>query len=128
MGKVLVVDDSDFDRLMIIKALEQNVQNVQVFEVGSGREALENLETLSPDVIVLDIRMPGMDGFQVLCALRKTPKVCKKPVIMLSGSADERDILQAEKCGASEYFVKPASITAYSEIAQTIHRKYLKTH
>lgn len=124
VGKVLIVDDSDFDRRMIMRALTKNGLPIEIEAVESGPAALGQLKEFRPDLILLDIRMPGMDGFDVLRHLKNTQEWCDYPVIMLSGSSEDKDRKRAAECGADAYYVKPSSISAYSEIAKEIGITY----
>lgn len=125
MGKVLIVDDCDFDRLMISRALVKKRNNIEIYEADSGADALEKVTKLLPDLIVLDVRMPGMDGFEVLLELRRDPELSKRPVVMLSGSGDDKDKKMAASCGANAYFVKPSNVQSYYEIAERLSAEYL---
>lgn len=125
MDKVLIVDDCDFDRLMMSRALIKKRGNIEVYEAMSGLEALEQVAKLSPDLILLDIRMPGMDGFEVLSELRNDPNLMHCQVVMLSGSCDNRDKEMAVTHGANAYFVKPSSVKSYYEIAEQLSAEYL---
>ena len=125
MDKVLIVDDCDFDRLMISRALVKKQGNIEIYEAESGLDALEQVTKLSPDLILLDVRMPGMDGFEVLSELRRDPKLMHSPVVMLSGSCDLRDKEMAASCGANAYFVKPSNLKSYNDIAEQLSVDYL---
>jgi len=127
MGKILIVDDSDFDRLMIARALNKNIEDLVLFEFSNGQDALDQIIEVLPDLIVLDVRMPGMDGFEVLLSIRRNPDFKDRSVVMLSGSADAKDMKMAEECGANAYYVKPSNIQAYYDIAQEIQSQYLQS-
>ncbi len=105
-GRVLVVEDHEIERRLSVLDLEH--AGFMVSEAGSVDEALKRLERMTFDAIVLDIRMPGTDGLTFLRNLRATPKLEHLPVVMLTGSDDIDDELQAMTSGAISYIVKPA--------------------
>ena len=107
MGKrVLVVDD---DRV-IQQLLEVNLE-LEGYEVvataADGKEALDKIAELKPDLVILDIMMPKMDGLEVCRRLRADPELAKIPVILLSARAQDMDIREGLEIGASAYLTKP---------------------
>ena len=102
--KILLVDDEARIRDSVRMNLE--VEGFEVSEAGNGREALEKIRLVLPDLIVLDIMMPAMDGFETLRELRRFSTV---PVIMLTVKADERDVALGLELGADDYVAKPFS-------------------
>jgi DNA-binding response OmpR family regulator len=104
---VLIVDD---DPLLI--ALVQHKLTSRGYTVATasdGEAGLECARALSPDVIVLDIMMPVLDGRSVLQRLREDPRLSDVPVVMLTAHAREEDIVDLLQLGASDYLVKPFS-------------------
>ncbi|MBD3562437.1 response regulator, partial [Planktothrix sp. FACHB-1355] len=73
----------------------------------SGQQALERVQTAQPDLILLDLMMPGMNGLQVCQKLKADPKLCEIPIIFLTASNEKEDLLQAFKLGAADYITKP---------------------
>lgn len=106
---VLLVDDDDVNRLLTSVALRD--RGFRVEEAASGESALTLLETVQPDVLVLDALMPGMDGFQTCRALRAMPGFESLPVLMLTGLDDEESIARAYEAGASDFFIKSTQWT-----------------
>ncbi len=101
--KILVVDDESAVRGSIRAYLED--EGYQVAEADSGRAALQLFEELRPDLILIDLRMPGMDGLEVLARLREsTPDT---PVIVISGAGVIGDVVRALRLGACNYLLKP---------------------
>lgn len=125
MDKVLIIDDSAFDRKMIRKALLANSREIQITETENGRSVLEIMSEEKPNVTILDVRMPGLDGFEVLSMIRSNPDLEDHPVLMVSGSNDEKDQELARKHGANGYFVKPPDISAYFALGRNIYDQYL---
>jgi len=104
--RVLVVDD---DRV-IQQLLEVNLQ-LEGYDVvataSDGAEALEKITELKPDLVILDIMMPKMDGLEVCRRLRENADTAKIPVILLSARAQDLDIREGLDIGASAYLTKP---------------------
>ena len=121
--KVLIVDD-EFDFLdIIIKRLK--ARNIEVSGVQSGSLALEALDSSDPDVIILDVMMPGLDGIETLREIKK-----KKPlteVIMLTGRASVDSGIQGMKLGAFDYLIKPIALDELLEkVRQAYERKLIQ--
>ena len=104
-GKILTVDDEN-DVLLIIKTALQ-VEGYDVVTAVNGQDALEAAEAEAPDAIILDVMMPGMDGFEVLTRLREAPQTQNTPVIMLTGISDRTKIREALDKGTQYFIVKP---------------------
>lgn len=109
MTSVLVVDDEPMIRLLLRQALE--LDNFDVSVAKDGMDALEKVKEKQPDVLVLDVMMPKMDGIAVCKALRQIQETAELPIILLSGQANysKRELL---KTGASCYLPKPVEIDA----------------
>lgn len=106
--KILVVDDDEH----ILRSLSQylELEDFNVVSASSGPEALKLFEQERPDLLVLDVMMPGMDGFQVLETLRKDPDTAQVPVLMLTARDQHNDILKGYQMGATSYLVKPFNL------------------
>ena len=119
--KVLIVEDDSFLREICAKKLAR--EGFSVYEAIDGEEALKILEKNIPDIILLDIILPAIDGFDVLKKIRsnKNFKISKIPVIMLSNLGQEDDINKAMALGASNYLIKAHFTTA--EIVKKIKKE-----
>jgi len=117
----LLVDDNPGDRLLAQEAFEQLCPDCSLTCAESGEEALALLrsETFQPDVVLLDINMPGLSGFQVLEAMKADPKLRKIPVVMLSTSSASGDVSTAYNLHASSYLVKSSGFAAFLEQVET---------
>jgi len=122
MRKILIIDDDRTDRLLIKKALLKVESDLEIIELESGREAVSTIQSEGPLATLLDIRMPGIDGFQVLKAIREEAETRTHPVIMVSGSDEASDKDMATEFGADGYLVKPDSFLGYGELAQVIYK------
>ena len=107
MGKILVVDDDPDVRMALAITLEEAGHDIA--EASDGLEVLDLVREISPDAILLDINMPGMDGFQVLEQLKVDGDTAEIPVIMISARARPRDREDALFMGAVDYVTKPWS-------------------
>jgi signal transduction histidine kinase len=101
----LIVDDDAVNRLMARAALESAGWSVE--EAENGREALAAFQQLHPDVVLLDIMMPEMDGFAACAALRKLPEGEHTPILIMTGLDDYGSITQAYDAGATDFLTKP---------------------
>ncbi len=108
MRKVLVVDDELLLRSMLKDALEEAGYTVILAE--NGEAALAHAKAESPDCIILDIMMPGLDGYETCAALKKDPELATVPVIFVSATTDLRVIDRAEAVGATTVLPKPVPI------------------
>ncbi|MGE0684921.1 MAG: ATP-binding protein [Candidatus Binatia bacterium] len=102
---ILVVDDSPTVRLQLQKSLEY--AGFTVASVGSGAASLEQFSTLHPALILLDVMMPDMDGFETCLALRKLPGGERTPIILLTSLEDIHSINRAYEVGATDFMTKP---------------------
>jgi len=107
MSTVLVVEDSATQRQMISDLLKESGLNASVISVGDGVEALEQIKTQPPDIVVLDIVMPRMNGYEVCRQIKTDPKTQDVPVIMCSSKGEEFDKYWGMKQGADAYIAKP---------------------
>lgn len=105
--QVLVVDDDSITRRMINKILTKS--GYQIVEAISGEEALKYLHRNTPDLILLDVMMPGMDGYQVCAEIRKQLDDDSLPIIMLTGLDDIESIEKSFEVGGSDFITKPIS-------------------
>jgi two-component system response regulator len=126
---ILIVDDNLNDIELSIAALSENniVNDIAVAE--DGLEALDFLykrgkfggyQDGNPAVILLDIKMPRMNGIEVLKYIRSTPKFMTIPVIMVTSSADEKNLIKSYKLGVNAYVVKPIDIVQFIEAIKTL--------
>jgi len=103
--KILLVDDEeDIIKMNKLRLVESNFD---VMSANNGQEALEKANTESPDLILLDVVMPRMDGIQTLVKLKGNPKTTSIPVIMLSGVGEKAACDKAILAGAIDFITKP---------------------
>ncbi len=117
MKKILVIEDSETMLKLISSILKK--EGFDVFEARNGWEGLEKANELLPDLIISDIIMPGLDGFNLLKQLKKYPLINKIPLIFLSGKDDVLSVDEGISLGASAFLTKPLDTENFLE---TIHR------
>ncbi|MBX9928543.1 MAG: type II/IV secretion system protein [Gemmatimonadaceae bacterium] len=103
--KVLLVEDEDSLRRVMRDLLER--EGFQVLEAADGIKALDEVDRGNPDIVVLDLNLPGLDGYGVLSHLRSRPATADLPVIVLTAKGDEDSEVRVFEYGASDYLTKP---------------------
>jgi len=115
---VLVVDDEP--RMIQFIRMNLELEGYRVIQASNGLEALEKVRDELPDLVILDVMMPDLDGFETLRLLRETSDV---PVIMLTVKSEEDDIVRGLKLGADDYVTKPFSPRELSSRVQALLRR-----
>jgi CheY-like chemotaxis protein len=110
---ILVADDRPTGRELVRTVLENS--GYTVIEAGDGREALRCARETHPDLIILDIHMPGGDGFEIIQELRRDPAFAPTPIVALTASAMQGDRERALALGFTGYLTKPIRIAALRE-------------
>lgn len=100
---ILVVDDDEDCRLMVETILTNS--DFKVETAANGLECLEKLETLKPALVVLDIMMPEMNGYEVVEQMKKKPELMNLPVMMLTAKATDEDVMEGYKTYAVDYYI-----------------------
>jgi DNA-binding NarL/FixJ family response regulator len=131
MKKILVVDDDTILRMALTRYLEK--RGYVVLDVGSGTDALTVFEQDPPDLVVSDVMMPEMDGFEFCRRLRATRSGQLVPFIFLSSKGEVEDRVQGHSIGADDYLIKPfeprellAKIEAQLERSRRIHSEIVR--
>ena len=126
-GRILVVDDYVVNRMQLKRSLELQGHTVALAE--NGRQALEMLDAGSYDLVLLDILMPEMDGFEVLARLKSDPARRDLPVIVISALDEMDSIVKSIKAGAEDYLPKPFDETLlHARIDACLEKKKLRDH
>ncbi len=119
-ARVLVVDDI----LPNVKLLEAKLTSeyYEVLTATSGKEALEKVEAESPDIVLLDVMMPGMDGFEVCSRIKQNPALAHIPVVMVTALTDTQDKVRGLESGADDFLSKPINDTALMSRVRSLVR------
>jgi two-component system alkaline phosphatase synthesis response regulator PhoP len=106
-GKILVVDDENY--ILHILDFSLGAEGYEVITAEDGEEAVQKCREEHPDLVVLDVMMPKMDGFEACRAIKRDPELTGTPVILLSAKARDIDQKQGYEVGADDYITKPFS-------------------
>ena len=127
---ILLVEDNRDDEALTLRALRKNRITNEVVVVRDGAEALEYLfgtgryegrdTTATPDLILLDLKLPKVDGLEVLRRLRADQGTRSLPVVILTSSAEEQDVLKGYGLGANSYIRKPVDFDEFMEAARQL--------
>ncbi|HHS14189.1 MAG TPA: response regulator [bacterium] len=128
--EILLVEDNPRDAEMTLRALRKNHLTNKVLVVGDGEQALDYLYTRGkyaeqdydcrPKIILLDLKLPKVDGKEVLCTIKSDPDKKMIPVIALTSSREERDIFETYQLGVNSYIVKPVDFDKFVEAVNEI--------
>jgi CheY-like chemotaxis protein len=123
---VMVVDDDEFQRMLIGKLLQ--AEHYHIVFASDGIEALNLLRKLHPDLILMDVMMPDMDGMETTRRLKAAPRFAKTPVIMVTSKSEGKVVIDSLKSGAMDFVVKPFDrATLISKINHALGEKAAAT-
>lgn len=128
--EILLVEDSDQDAELALRALQKNKISNKIIRLKDGEEALEFLFGTGdykdrsilnqPRVILLDLKMPKVDGLEVLRRIRENEATENIPVVMLTSSKEERDLVESYKFGVNSFIVKPVEFDSFTKAVRDI--------
>ena len=124
---ILLVEDDPDDAWLVCKAAQKTLLGIPVFVVPNGQEAVRYLKGEGPyadrrayplpDIVLLDLDIPLLNGFEVLRWMREQPRLKRRPVVVLTGSIEDSDAARAYEAGANSYIIKP---TDYRQLIETV--------
>lgn len=121
---VLVVDDEEHNRTLLRDPLE--ARGYEVCEAEDGERALEEIAKRIPDIVLLDVMMPNMDGFDLCNRIKKDPKTASVPVLMLTALSERHERLMGIKVGANDFLTKPIDLQdVLLRVANAVRGKHL---
>ena len=132
---ILLVEDNPIDEKLTLRALKKNNIVNEVAVVRDGQEALDYMFVTGeyadrdmsnpPVVILLDLKLPKLDGLQVLQRLRSDERTRRQPIVMLTSSDEEKDIVESYNLGANSYVRKPVDFKQFSEAVERLQLYWL---
>ena len=124
-----MVEDNPMDVELIIDAFKEARLTNKIHVARNGKEALDYLfgqgENPLPDIVLLDLKMPGIDGHEVLRKIKSADKLKRLPVIILTSSRDEGDRAMSYDNGANSYLVKPVSFDDFLKVVKQVSEYWL---
>ena len=132
---LLLVEDDDAHAILISRMIEKTGVANKIYRVDDGEEALDYIfhrgnyaakeSSPRPDLVLLDLRLPKLDGHEVLIAIKQSEKLKSIPVVVLSTSENESDISKAYRNQANSYLVKPMGFGEFSELIRELGSYWL---
>lgn len=130
---ILLVEDNEDDVALALRAFRKHAPDREIRIAGDGVQALDFLlgaggeppAPALPQVVLLDLKLPRLDGFQVLERIRRSPRTSHLPVVMLTSSAEHVDIQRSYALGANSYVRKPVSFAEFLDIARQLASYWL---
>jgi CheY-like chemotaxis protein len=133
---ILVAEDDANDVFFLRRAFQKAGIKCQIFDVSNGQEAIAYLlgtppylkrsDFPVPQLLLLDLKMPLLNGFDLLDWLKTQPELSDLPALVLSSSAHEEDVSRAQSLGAREYHVKPSDLAQLTELARQLGARWLR--
>ncbi len=133
---ILLVEDNPDHEELIRRAFQERGALVDLRVARNGDEALDYLlrrgawrdaeASPRPGLVLMDLRLPGLDGFQVLDAVKASPELCGVPVVVLTTSHSEPDVARAYACRANSYLVKPSEFSELADLLELVERYWLR--
>jgi two-component system, response regulator len=119
---ILLVEDNPDDERLTLRALQRGKIANEIFIARNGEEALQQVFSLDPlpSVVLLDLKLPKIDGLEVLRQIRAHPRTHLLPVVVLTSSSEERDIVESYSLGANSYVRKPVDIDQFTEAVRQL--------
>jgi two-component system response regulator len=127
-SRILLVEDNPDDEALTVRALQRSRLVNQLEIARDGAEAVAYLEDPSrplPGLVLLDLKLPKLDGIEVLRRIRANPRTKLLPVVVLTSSAEERDLVDSYAFGANSYVRKPVDFVQFTEAVGTLGMYWL---
>ena len=122
MTKILYVEDNEDNIYMLTRRLKK--KGIEIVIANDGRQGVSKAKTEKPDLILMDIMMPVMDGIEALKSIRSEVRLRSIPIVMLTSTTDIRMVTEAIECGANDYIAKPFSVTLLTErVERYVHAR-----
>lgn len=117
---ILLVEDNPDDELLMLRALRKSKVDREIVVARDGVEAQRLLDKLSPVLVLLDLKLPKVDGFAVLRRIRSDRRIERLPVVVLTSSREERDLSESYAAGANSFIRKPVDFERFVDVVQAV--------
>jgi CheY-like chemotaxis protein len=121
--RIVLIEDNPDDEALTLRALKKNAVANEIVVLRDGVEALDFLlkpGTSLPNLVLLDLKLPKVDGLQVLERLRKEPQTAHLPIVILTSSNEDRDLVESYRLGANSYIRKPVDFEQFTEAVRQL--------
>jgi DNA-binding response OmpR family regulator len=118
LRKILIIEDDPEERLILSRELKK--EGFIVYEATTGEEGLKIFKEDRPDLVILDVMLPGIDGWEVLRRIKKGPISRKVPVMMLTGKSEDSDKIKGYEIGADYYVTKPYNVSKLIPVIRSL--------
>ncbi|MFC1946420.1 response regulator transcription factor [Chloroflexota bacterium] len=122
MTKILIVDDEEYI-LDLLVAVFNDIKDIEILCARDGREALSIAEKNIPDIVLLDAKLPKLDGYQACKLIKKNPAMSHTKVLMISGMTQNSDLIKAREAGVDDYISKPFTSTVLIERVEKVLKR-----
>ncbi len=119
--KILIIEDDPEERLILSRELKR--AEYIVYEAPTGEEGLKIFKEEKPDLVILDVVLPGIDGWEVLRRIKKGPLSRRIPVMMLTGKSEDKDKIKGYEIGADYYVTKPYNVNKLLPVIKSLIEK-----
>ncbi|MCM8810932.1 MAG: response regulator [Candidatus Omnitrophica bacterium] len=119
--KILIIEDDPEERLILSRELKR--AEYIVYEAPTGEEGLKIFKKEKPDLVILDVVLPGIDGWEVLRRIKKGPLSRRIPVMMLTGKSEDKDKIKGYEIGADYYVTKPYNVNKLLPVIKSLIEK-----
>ncbi len=117
---ILIVDDEDVDVVFLRRAFRSVAPDLKIADTTDSASAIDLVSRVKPDLVILDLKMAGATGLDILKALRSNPDNDTRPILILSNSSSREDVQACLEARANAYSVKPKSLTDYRAYANAV--------
>lgn len=132
--EILLVEDNDGDAFLTRRAFENSTVRCNIHHIRSGENVMDilsqsnkNINIPKPDIILLDMNLPGMSGLEILKQIKEHQIFRRTPVIILTTATGEEDVMQGYDLRANSYIIKPSRLEDYHDIVKTIEEFWFDT-
>ncbi|MDA3838974.1 MAG: response regulator [Candidatus Delongbacteria bacterium] len=126
---ILLIEDNEGDAVLAREAFRRLDKNINLTHIYDGEESLQFLDSkilALPDLIILDLNLPGMNGFEILKYIKESDSLKELPVVIFSTSNNENDITKCKELKADSYIIKPIDLVEYFNVVEGMKKFWIK--
>jgi chemotaxis family two-component system response regulator Rcp1 len=126
---ILLIEDNEGDAVLARESFRRLDKNINLTHIYDGEESLQFLDSkilALPDLIILDLNLPGMNGFEILKYIKESDSLKELPVVIFSTSNNENDITKCKELKADSYIIKPIDLVEYFNVVEGMKKFWIK--